>query len=244
MTATQPSARPAALVLGASGGIGSALVDALLKDPRFECVYALSRTPKEQFFPNCIPLCADPLDPESLRTALTAIRHPLTRIVVTTGMLKDDQQSPEKSWRALDATMLSRSFSINSLAPILALKALIPSLPRGTRCEIAALGARIGSISDNRNGGWYGYRASKAALAMLIRTLSIDLERSHPEIICALLHPGTVDTAMSKPFQSSVPADKLFTPAQSAAALLSVLDGLTPADSGGHFAWDGSQISA
>jgi NAD(P)-dependent dehydrogenase (short-subunit alcohol dehydrogenase family) len=234
----------AALVLGANGGIGSALVNSLLKDGRFDCVYALSRTPLAQTSTRCTVLQADPLSPESLREALSAVRHPLKRVIITTGMLHDEIQSPEKSWRALDGEQLARSFAINSVAPALALKAIIPLLPRGVRCEIAALGARVGSISDNRNGGWYGYRASKAALAMLIKTLAIDLARSHPNVICALLHPGTVDTPMSKPFQSGVAPGKLFTPAHSAASLLAVLDRLAPSDSGGHFAWDGSPIPA
>lgn len=238
------SSSSAALVIGSSGGLGSALVAALVDDHRFGCVYALSRSPRPQTAPNCVSLTADPLDPGSVETALKQVAHPLTRVIVTTGMLHDDLQSPEKSWRALDTQPLSRSFMINSIAPILALKAVIPLLPRDQRTEVAALGARVGSISDNRNGGWYGYRASKAALAMLIKTLSIELSRTHPLSVCALLHPGTVDTKMSKPFQSGVEPEKLFTPTYSAAAMLTVLDGLTPADSGNHFAWNGTLIPA
>jgi NAD(P)-dependent dehydrogenase (short-subunit alcohol dehydrogenase family) len=234
----------AALVIGSGGGIGAALIDALVDDHRFEHVYAFSRSPRSQKSEKSTSLVADTLDSESMQAALKRIAHPLTRVIVTTGMLHDDLQSPEKSWRALDAYHLSRSFMINSIAPILALKAVIPLLPRDRRCEVAALGARVGSISDNRNGGWYGYRASKAALAMLIKTLSLELARTHPSAVCALLHPGTVDTAMSKPFQSGVVPEKLFTPAQSAAAMLAVLDSLTPADSGNHFAWDGTPIPA
>jgi NAD(P)-dependent dehydrogenase (short-subunit alcohol dehydrogenase family) len=238
------SSSPAALVIGAGGGLGTAFVNALLGDPRFACVYALSRSPPPQTSDRHIPIRADSSDPADLKAAIATIRHPLTRVIVTTGMLHDDVQSPEKSWRALEGDKLARSFAINSIAPALALKEIIPLLPRSERCEIAALGARVGSITDNRNGGWYGYRASKAALAMFIKTLSIDLARTHPETVVALLHPGTVDTAMSKPFQSGVAPEKLFTPAYSAKAMLAVLAGLTSVESGGHFAWNGDPIPA
>jgi NAD(P)-dependent dehydrogenase (short-subunit alcohol dehydrogenase family) len=244
MTSPSPLAS-AALVFGASGGIGRALVSNLLSDSRYSCVYAVSREPDFQSLSShCTLIQADPLDPDSVGRAVENIKHPLTRVIITTGMLHDSVQKPEKSWRALETETLARSFAINCTAPIMVLKALIPLLPRTGRCEIAALGARVASISDNRNGGWYGYRASKAALAMLIKTLSIELARTHPDCICALLHPGTVDTAMSKPFQSGVSPEKLFTPEFSASALLSVLDGLVPSQSGGHFAWDGSPIPA
>jgi NAD(P)-dependent dehydrogenase (short-subunit alcohol dehydrogenase family) len=239
-----PSPRQSALVVGASGGIGSALVRALCHDPRYEIVYALSRTPGGQSQHKVIEIACDPLNSESLSSAVSRLDRPISRAIITTGMLHDELQSPEKSWRSLNASDLTRSFAINSVAPALALAALIPHLPRKERSEIAVLGARVGSISDNRNGGWYGYRASKAALAMLIKTLSIDLSRTHPACICAMLHPGTVDTEMSKPFQGGVTAEKLFNPAFSAKAMLGVLDHLKPTDSGDHFAWDGSRIPA
>ncbi len=167
----------------------------------------------------------------------------LTRVFVTTGMLHDATQRPERSWRDLDRAALERSFQINAIAPALIAKHILPRLPRDRRTVFAVLGARVGSIADNRTGGWHGYRASKAALAMLVRTLSIELKRTHPLAICVALHPGTVDTAMSKPFQSNVPAEKLFTPAFAAERLIAVADALLPDDSGGHFAWDGARIA-
>ncbi len=238
------SPRQSALVVGASGGIGSALVQALCDDSRYEIVYALSRTPTGRRPRKVIEIACDPINSESLKIAVSRIDHPIARAIITTGMLHDELQSPEKSWRSLKADELTRSFAINSVAPILTLAAIIPHLPRKDRSEIAVLGARVGSVSDNRNGGWYGYRASKAALAMLIKTLSIDLARTHPACICAMLHPGTVDTGMSKPFQGGVTAEKLFSPAFSAKAILAVLDHLNQTDSGLHFAWDGSRIPA
>lgn len=166
----------------------------------------------------------------------------LTRIFVTTGLLHDEAQRPERSWRDLDRAALERSFLINTIAPALVAKHILPRLPRDRRAVFAVLGARVGSIGDNRTGGWHGYRASKAALAMLVKTLSIELRRTHPQAICVALHPGTVDTAMSKPFQGNVATEKLFTPAFAADRLIAVADALTPDDSGGHFAWDGARI--
>ena len=166
----------------------------------------------------------------------------LATVFVTTGMLHDSVQRPERSMRELDAEWLARSFLINTIAPALVAKHVLPRLPRDRRAVFAVLGARVGSIGDNRTGGWHGYRASKAALVMLVKTLSIELRRMHPQAICVALHPGTVDTAMSKPFQGNVVDGKLFTAAYSAERLVAVADALTPADTGGHFAWDGARI--
>jgi NAD(P)-dependent dehydrogenase (short-subunit alcohol dehydrogenase family) len=151
-------------------------------------------------------------------------------------------QRPERSLRDLDAARLARSFMINAIAPALVAKHVLPRLPRDRRAVFAVLGARVGSIGDNRTGGWHGYRASKAALVMLVKTLSFELRRTHPHAVCVALHPGTVDTAMSKPFQGNVAAEKLFTPGFAAERLVAVADSLTPDDSGGHFAWDGARL--
>ncbi len=218
------------IVAGASGGIGAALVTALSANGP---VLGLSRSD---------PVPFDALDETSISAAFALIDAPVRRLIITTGMLHDVIQGPEKSWRDLDPSKLSRSFAINAIAPALVIKQAIPLFPRRGRVEIAALSARVGSISDNRTGGWHGYRASKAALNQLIKTISIELARSHPELICVALHPGTVDTGMSKPFQRGVAPEKLFTPAHSAQRLLAVLAALQPTDTGGHFAWDGSRI--
>jgi NAD(P)-dependent dehydrogenase (short-subunit alcohol dehydrogenase family) len=121
-------------------------------------------------------------------------------------------------------------------------KHVIPAMPKHERAVFAVLGARVGSIGDNRTGGWHGYRASKAALVQLVKTIAIETARTRPLAIVVALHPGTVDTGMSKPFQRGVDPQKLFTPDVSAAHLLSVIDGLSASDNGGHFAWDGSRI--
>ncbi len=218
-----------ALIVGA-GGIGSALAAHLRADPRFESVRLLGRDSGLDVF-----------DEAQLAALATAGPAP-TLVIVTTGMLHDATQQPEKSLRDLDAGRLARSFAINTIAPALVAKHLLPSLPRDSRFVFAVLGARVGSIGDNRTGGWHGYRASKAALVMMIKSLAIETARSRPDAIVVALHPGTVNTPMSKPFQRGVPDDKLFPPEVSARHLIAVIDGLTPADSGGHFAWDGSRI--
>lgn len=216
------------LVVG-GGGIGRALADQL---STLGPVVVWSRA-------NGI----DPTVEDDIARSVTMLDGTmLTRVFVTTGMLHDEVQRPERSWRDLDRAALERSFLVNTIAPALVAKHILPRLLRDRRAVFAVMGARVGSIGDNRTGGWHGYRASKAALAMLVRTLSIELKRTHPQTICIALHPGTVDTAMSKPFQGNVAPEKLFTPDFAAERLIAVADSLTPADSGGHFAWDGARI--
>jgi NAD(P)-dependent dehydrogenase (short-subunit alcohol dehydrogenase family) len=205
------------------GGIGSALADQIQDAIRW------SRPD------------VDPTDEASIARAAATIDE-LDLAIVTTGMLHDDQQRPERALKELDPAALTRSFAINTIAPAIIAKHLIPKMPRDRRAVFAVLGARVGSIGDNRTGGWHGYRASKAALVMLMKTVAIETARTRPNAIIVTLHPGTVDTGMSKPFQGNVAPEKLFTPALAAEQLLKVIDGLTPADSGGHFAWDGSRI--
>jgi NAD(P)-dependent dehydrogenase (short-subunit alcohol dehydrogenase family) len=164
-------------------------------------------------------------------------------VLVATGVLHEASGlTPEKSWRALDGAQLARYMQVNAIGPALLAKHFLPHFPRRGRAVFAALSARVGSISDNRLGGWYGYRASKAALNMLVRTLALELGRRAPEAVCVGLHPGTVDTGLSRPFQSAVAEGRLFSPEQSAGYLLQVIDKLTPADSGKLFAWDGAEI--
>lgn len=167
---------------------------------------------------------------------------PYQTIIVASGLLHDDRLAPEKTIRDVGADGLARYFAVNAIGPALIAKHFFPLLPKTGRCVFAALSAKVGSIGDNRLGGWYGYRASKAALNMLVRTLAIEVSRTRPEAICVALHPGTVDTALSAPFQKRVPPDKLFSARFSAESLLTVIEGLSPADSGGCFGWDGTRI--
>jgi NAD(P)-dependent dehydrogenase (short-subunit alcohol dehydrogenase family) len=137
---------------------------------------------------------------------------------------------------------METAFRLNTIGPALVAKHFLPLLAKDRKSVFAAISARVGSIEDNHLGGWYAYRASKAALNMVIKTLSIELARRNTNALCVGLHPGTVDTPLSTPFQSGVPEAKLFSAARSARHLLTVLDNLTPENSGCLYAWDGSQI--
>ncbi len=149
---------------------------------------------------------------------------------------------PEKRIADLDAASVLRAFTVNALGPALVIKHFLPTMDRHARTIIANISARVGSITDNRLGGWYAYRASKAAQNMLTRTVAIELARRNTNALCVGLHPGTVETALSEPFRKRVPRERLFTPARAAQQLLAVLEGLGPEDSGGFFAWDGQPI--
>lgn len=228
--------RQRAAVIGASGGIGAALAEGL--EASGAKVHRLARS-----FDG-----ADHIDLGDESTIAAAARQladggALDLVIVATGYLHGDGAGPEKDWRDLDPVELARNFAINATGPALVSKHFLPLLPDKGRAGFAALSARVGSISDNRLGGWYGYRASKAALNMLIRTLSVELARKKPDAFCVALHPGTVDTPLSEPFQRNVPEGKLFTREFSAAKLLTVLDGMDASSSGRIFAWDGQEIS-
>jgi NAD(P)-dependent dehydrogenase (short-subunit alcohol dehydrogenase family) len=184
----------------------------------------------------------DLTDPTSITAVAAAFDEPLDLVIVATGVLHDAAGGPEKSLRDLDAARLAHAFAVNAIGPALVAQAFLPKLRTDRKAAFVALSARVGSIGDNRLGGWYGYRASKAALNQLLRTAAIEHARRAPLSVVAALHPGTVDTRLSAPFQRGVAPDRLFTPAFSATALLAVIDRLTPADSGGFFAWDGSPI--
>lgn len=238
-----------ALVVGAGGGIGAALIRQLLASPRCGAVYAASRQGAAPDGAHALTL--DFADPDSIETAMAnaAADGPLHLVIVASGVLHTaDGAGPEKSWRQLDPAYLAEVFAVNTIGPALVAKAALDRLARGTKAApekavFAALSARVGSISDNRLGGWHGYRASKAALNQILKTCAIELARKAPGAACVGLHPGTVDTPLSQPFQRNVPDGKLFTPEFSAASLLSVLDQIGPDQSGRVFDWAGEEIA-
>ena len=229
------------LLLGASGGIGAALVQRLQQ--RGETVIALGRSSQPSL---------DYLDETSVQTCaswvaeqLAASGQRLNRLIVATGFLHGHlpggaQADPERSWQQLDARHLAHSFQVNVIGPALLIKHLLPLLPRHGPCLAAFLSARVGSIGDNHLGGWYSYRATKAALNQLVHTAAIELARSNRAAICVVLHPGTVDTPLSAPFAKS--GLRVRPPEQAATELLAVMDALNPGQSGGFFDHQGLTV--
>lgn len=215
-----------ALVLGASGALGSAFVEALQADAACSQVVGLSRTSQPAFR----------LEDEASMAAAAAelaaqSQGPFQLIIDATGALTIDGQGPEKHMGALNATQLARAFEVNTIGPALLLKHFVPLLATDQRSIYAKLSARVGSISDNGKGGWYGYRAAKAALNMVLQTAAIEAARKRPQLVVAAMQPGTVASNLSAPF---VPAQDCLTPAQSVVGLLSALDDL-PAKAAAHF---------
>jgi NAD(P)-dependent dehydrogenase (short-subunit alcohol dehydrogenase family) len=229
-----------AVVIGASGGIGCAVAAALSADPAVASLALFSRSGRAP-----AGLAAermDVTDEASVAAGAERCGDDLDLVVVATGMLHAGVLQPEKDIRSLDAARLAESFTVNAVGPALVGKHFLPRLARGRRAAFACLSARVGSISDNAVGGWYGYRASKAALNMILRNFAIELARKRPEAVVLALQPGTVDTALSRPFQGAVPPGGLFSPAESAARLLAVIDGAGPALSGALVDWRGERI--
>jgi NAD(P)-dependent dehydrogenase (short-subunit alcohol dehydrogenase family) len=228
----------AAVIFGATGGIGSAIADQLESDSGFASVIRFSRSESS-------PVRVDLTSEASIRDAAQWVKHrhiAPSMLFVATGLLHNDKRGPEKSLRELDADWLLQNYQANAVGPALIAKYFLPLMDRQEIFRFAALSARVGSISDNRLGGWYGYRASKAALNMMIRNLAIEWSRKNDRSIIVALHPGTVDTELSQPFQGNVPPEKLFDSSRAARQLLDVLETLQPAQSGKIFAWDGTEI--
>ncbi len=233
-----------AVVIGATGGIGAAVLEQLRQCPHVARVAALSRTPGAPD-EKVTHATIDITDEASVADAAALVKQTLGSVhlvFIATGLLHDGDLQPEKALRSLDAGHMAQVFAVNATGPALAAKHFAPLLPRTGKSVIAAISARVGSIADNGLGGWYAYRASKAALNQLMRTAAIEVARKHPDAVFLSLHPGTTDTKLSEPFQAGVPDGKLFTPHYSANRMLQVIDQATPADSGGLFAWDGEKL--
>lgn len=237
------------LVCGASRGIGLALCTALLARDDVGQLWAVSRSDglaalAEEYGERVALMDCDARDEPALAALASEVERTcnhLHLVISTLGILHQEGARAEKSLAQLDLAGLQASFATNAFAPILLLKHLLPLLRKGP-ATFAALSARVGSIGDNRLGGWYSYRASKAALNQLLHTASIELKRLNPAATVLALHPGTTDTALSRPFQGNVPAKKLFEPAFAAQRILEQIERLDPSHSGGFWAWDGQPI--
>lgn len=221
-----------AIVIGASGGIGSALREVLAQQPACSHIVGLSRN-------GAIPI--DLEDEASVENAAGYIRQryrTFELIIDASGVLAVDGRGPEKALSAIDPAAMARLFAINATGPALLFKHFADFLPKSGRGVLATLSARVGSIGDNRLGGWYSYRASKAALNQIVRCAAIEIARKRPEAVCLSLHPGTVHTSLSKPFTRTY----THSAEEAAKRLLAVIDRATPDQSGTMLAYDGSTI--
>ncbi|TCP60686.1 NAD(P)-dependent dehydrogenase (short-subunit alcohol dehydrogenase family) [Rhodovulum bhavnagarense] len=218
-----------ALVIGAGGGIGAAVQAALSVRLGAGAVVGMSRSADG----------LDVTDEAGLARRLGALEGPFDLVLVATGALRGAGRPPEKALKELSPAAFADQFAVNAAGPMLVLKHALRLLPRDRRVVFAALSARVGSIGDNRLGGWYSYRMAKAALNQGVHCAAIELARSHRQAICVALHPGTVATPFTSDYAGRHPA---VPPAEAAGNLLRVIDGLTPADSGGFFDWAGDRV--
>lgn len=223
-----------AVVIGARGGIGAALADALEAGDQYDRVIRLHRASAPAI---------DILDEASIAAAARDFAGTMPQLViVATGLLHTANKGPEKSLRELDPEWMMENYRINAVGPALVAKHFLPIMAKQGPVCFAALSARVGSISDNRLGGWHSYRASKSALNMFIRNIAIEWQRKNAQSVVVGLHPGTVETQLSAPFKGN-PAHERFAPARAAADMLRVLASLKPEQSGQIFAYDGSVIA-
>lgn len=224
----------AAVVIGATGGIGAGLARALEADPGWARVIALGRSSTPAL---------DILDESRIAAAAESVRgsaEPVRLVIDATGILHGEGMAPEKTWRQITPEAMAHAFAVNATGPALLMKHFLPLLPRQGKAVFATLSARVGSIGDNGYGGWYAYRASKAALNQLVRTAAVELGRRRPEGMCVALHPGTVDTPLTQPFGKR--GLTVRAPDEAAARLLDVIDRLGPGDSGGFYDHAGAAI--
>lgn len=222
-----------AAVFGSSGGIGTAILKTLNSSGYFKNVFGFSRVSSYSI---------DLTDETSLKRAVDVCTDggEIRLVIDATGFFHSEGQGPEKTWRELNVDQLTRAFAVNAIGPALLMKHVLPHLPRSGKAVFATLSARVGSIGDNHLGGWYAYRASKAALNQIVRTAAIELARRAPESICVALHPGTVATSLSAPFNKQ--GLDLHTPSEAAQHLLTVIERLASTDNGGFFDWRGTQV--
>ncbi|OCQ94833.1 cell-cell signaling protein [Nostoc sp. MBR 210] len=243
-----------AMIIGASQGIGLGFVKQLIQDTRIDKIYATHRQEQtaqelldltEEYPDKLNSLQMDITDESQIVKAVQNIRSQINKlhlVINCVGLLHEGDLQPEKSLKHINPENLLRYFQINSIGAVLLAKHLLPLFRHQEPSVFASISAKVGSIGDNQLGGWYGYRASKAALNMLMRTTAIEYGRSSPQTLVVTLHPGTTDTRLSRPFQRNVPPEKLFSVERTVSQLLTVIEKLEPSDSGQFFSWDGSKL--
>ena len=246
-----------ALIVGASGGIGYAMAERLASEPAVQTLVLCSRQAASSqpllhlqsslsaVGKQCLVLNLDITNEASLSNMTFQLKkhvQGIDLIINTAGLLHAKDVAPEKMLEQISLPAMQQIFAVNAYGPILLAQALLPWLKARRRVVFASLSARVGSIADNRLGGWYSYRASKAAQNQLLKTLSVELVRRNPESVVLALHPGTTDTGLSRPFQANVSQEKLFSPDFVAERLLHLMTQATPVDTGRFIAWDGQAI--
>jgi len=231
-------------IIGASGAIGNAFVEHYSKDQSVKNVYAFSRKKQSHENKKVQTFELDIENQNNIQDAAEKVKeNRLNHIIVATGILHSETFGPEKSIKDINHDSMTKVMSINTIGPTLVGRYFIPLLTKDTKSVLAFLSARVGSISDNKLGGWYSYRASKTALNQIIKNFSIELKRTNPNAIVLGLQPGTVDSNLSEPFKKNVPTEKLFTPEKSMELMLNVIENASMKDSGNLLAYDGETIS-
>jgi len=233
-----------AIVIGANGGIGAAFAAAIEAHHPENIVWRTARD-HSTLGEHSRVVSMDLTQEESIEAFVGQLRAQDVQpdvVINCTGLLHSSKLGPEKTWRHLDLDTMRRVFDVNTFGVALLGKHILPLMPRKRRGIFATLSARVGSIGDNRLGGWYSYRASKAAQNMMVKTLALEASRKWEQLVCIALHPGTVDSDLSAPFSSRVPEHKLFSPEQSCGYLMEVIQNLGSENTGGFYAWDGQPI--
>ena len=232
-------------ILGANGTIGKAYLSHFSELDNVKTIYAFSRSKVSSKSAKVIPYKINYNNEEEIKASamISSKIRKLDLVIVANGILYDNQAFPEKKISEISIDNLKKLFFVNTILPLIFAKHFLPQLSNENTSVFAFMSARIGSISDNRLGGWYSYRASKASLNMMIKNLSIEIERTNKKAVIVGLHPGTVDSPLSKPFQKNIPKNKLFSPEFSIRQLSKVIYSLKPEDSGKIYAWDGVEIN-
>lgn len=229
-------------IIGGSGGIGRTFVEALADRQEVRSIQATYHRTQPPFVHPAVTWHQLDVTDETAIQRWSQKLGELDWLINAVGMLHDPAQGPEKSIRRLDSAFFMQNMTLNALPTLLLARYLQPHFKHDRQAIFATISAKVGSIEDNRLGGWYSYRTSKAALNMGLKTLAIEWQRTLPNVVVAALHPGTTDTPLSKPFQKHVPAGQLFTPTRSVNDMLAVLDKLAPEDSGKFWAFDGELL--